>query len=530
MAEIGTTETHRHLMFLLEELVNFLNREKIQCWIDWGTMLGYLRHGNVIPWDYDCDLCAMSDQYDKLLETFKKLSETNEEKEENEYKVGRLLCLPDAYKDDGCLWIKDANYPDSHLGIDVIRYKLIPNSLKEGDIGESGTIVKHCMNEVTCRDYPCEFGGYDFLYNDIFPLKTGFLVGLPILFPNKIEELSRRNYGDKFMEFYPYEEYLKWLLSSSFPNSNSSLSPSLSPSLNPSLSSSQTILSSLTISNIDPKDYPNKDKFLKSPFKSIKEFKTLAQGLAYIKARATNEGASQSEAEPFIVRQCPEFLDVTSGSDIVNRFKKETNVLSWHETETELFNDTYHEGAKLYEDWLLDQLKYNIVDAPSKHLDLLPQELLANLENMGNMKSVVTEPVTEKVTESVTETVTETLSATGKAIDYAICYAMTKKNNLTKYHQDLLGDGWVYLDCGQKVWHIFDVKDLEYLEKHGYSLFSIKDMNFTELVTILDGYMWSKIHVAIMGPKDFIYFPESWPHRVITYDKSFGICGYTKIF
>lgn len=502
MIEIGTTENHRHLMFLLEEFVNFLNREKIQCWIDWGTMLGYLRHGNVIPWDYDCDLCAMSDQYDKLLATFKKLSETNEE---NQYKVGRLLCLPDAYKDDGCLWIKDSNYPDSHLGIDVIRYKLLPNSLKEDQL-----IVKHCMNEDTCRDYPCEFGGYDFLYNDIFPLKTGFLVGLPILFPNKIEELSQRNYGDKFMEYHPYEEYLKWLISSS--NSFSQI---------PNLSSSCSLSPSPTISDIDPKNYPNKDKFLKSPFKIIKEFKSLAQGLSFLSTSETDE--CMSKIEPFIVRQCPEFLDLTSGSDIVNRFKKETNVLSWYETEVELFNDAYHDGAKLYEDWLLDQLKYNIVDAPSKHLDLLPQELLDNLENMDYLSERAS--VTP-----VTETLTETLSPTGKAKDYAICYAMTKKNNLTKYHQDLLGDGWVYLNCGQKIWHIFDVKDLEYLEKHGYSLFSIKDMNFTELVTILDGYMWSKIHVAVMGPKDFIYFPESWPHRVITYDKSFGICGYTKVF
>ena len=479
----NVTESHRHLMYVLEELINFLNREKIEYWIDWGTMLGYKRHGNVIPWDYDCDLCMMESQYQKLLSVFSRFNQhkcdagslPESSNHNTQYKIGRLLCLPNAYNDEGCLWIKDANYPDTHLGIDVIKYKFLAADGMSTD--KTNVVVKHCMNSKTCQEYPCELGGYDFSYDDIFPLKSGFMVGLPVSLPNKIDELIIRGYGPNFMTF-PCKDYLKWVDSVALENSDTAPAPAPVPAP----SSFQMEIAKKI----------GKEKFLGSPFRVMKEFKTLKEGLSFYCS------LPEDKKEPFLVRSPPEFINLQV-TDVVSRFKQEDDVLSWHETETELFNDTYHRGAKLYESWQKDELLYNIVDAPSKHLDLLPPELLDNFKNMSE-----------------------------RAKYYAICYAMTKKNNLTKYHQDVLGDGWVYLDCGTKVWHIFDLKDLQYLEEHGYSVLSLKDMNFTELVSILDGYLWSKIYVGTMGPKDFIYFPQSWPHRVITYDKSFGICGYTK--
>ena len=111
----------KHIMFLLEELINLLNKEKITFWIDWGTMLGYKRHGNIIPWDYDADLNMMSQDYDHLISLFAERDETiprdTKEVGNRKYKIGRLCCLPDAYKDDGCLWIQDAAHPESFLGI-----------------------------------------------------------------------------------------------------------------------------------------------------------------------------------------------------------------------------------------------------------------------------------------------------------------------------------------------------------------------------------------------------------------------------
>lgn len=56
------------LMELIEELLNLCHQHKIELWTDWGTMLGYYRHGNVIPWDNDGDFCLLSHHYVRLLQ------------------------------------------------------------------------------------------------------------------------------------------------------------------------------------------------------------------------------------------------------------------------------------------------------------------------------------------------------------------------------------------------------------------------------------------------------------------------------
>jgi hypothetical protein len=221
-------------------------------------------------------------------------------------------------------------------------------------------------------------------------------------------------------------------------------------------------------------------------FKIIREASSLADGL-------TNTDL------PFIVR-------AGSGSSLIKvdrkllreSFSADKSVLSWYETPTELFNDKYNDGAKLLQEWDSDTLSYNIVDSPNNLHHLLPTELAQNVANLGK-----------------------------RGTDYAICYALTKNNNLTKYHVDELGDGWVYLVDGRKIWHMFSAECREHLEKAGISLFSIKDLSFTELIQLLDGYMWGKVYVSEVGPGDLIYFSRRWPHRVITYEKSFGVCGYS---
>ena len=227
------------------------------------------------------------------------------------------------------------------------------------------------------------------------------------------------------------------------------------------------------------------------PFRPIKRFDSIKSGFD-----ALFTGGKDDE-EPFIVGPCHEFAHVDIPS-LTTLFTHEKNVMCWFETKTELFNDAYIDGNALYTAWLEDRLQFNVVDAPNKHFHLLPPILLDNANN--------------------------NMSEEGQ--EYTICYALTKSNNLTRYHIDKYAQGWVYLACGTKVWHIFAAKDVSYLQEHGYSLFDIKDMEFEELVRILDNYLWGKIFVGEMKGGEFIYFPHLWAHRVVTYDKSFGVCGY----
>ncbi len=52
----------------------FCVRHDLRFWIDWGTLLGALRHGGIIPWDYDMDVCMHKDDYERLLHLFGDLS------------------------------------------------------------------------------------------------------------------------------------------------------------------------------------------------------------------------------------------------------------------------------------------------------------------------------------------------------------------------------------------------------------------------------------------------------------------------
>ena len=60
----------RTLMMRLEQLLVILHRHELVYWPDWGTLLGIERHRNVIPWDYDVDLCLPAADYQKLIAIF----------------------------------------------------------------------------------------------------------------------------------------------------------------------------------------------------------------------------------------------------------------------------------------------------------------------------------------------------------------------------------------------------------------------------------------------------------------------------
>lgn len=46
---------------LLEFTADFMDRHQLTWWLEWGTLLGAVRHGELIPWDYDLD-AGMTEQ------------------------------------------------------------------------------------------------------------------------------------------------------------------------------------------------------------------------------------------------------------------------------------------------------------------------------------------------------------------------------------------------------------------------------------------------------------------------------------
>ncbi|HUT44903.1 MAG TPA: LicD family protein [Sedimentisphaerales bacterium] len=61
---------HKHLIMLLTQLSKMLKDNGIRFWLEFGTLLGAVRNGKIIPWDYDIDISISNDDTLKLLKVF----------------------------------------------------------------------------------------------------------------------------------------------------------------------------------------------------------------------------------------------------------------------------------------------------------------------------------------------------------------------------------------------------------------------------------------------------------------------------
>ena len=56
---------------ILDEVVKFLDNNKIKYFLTYGTLIGAIRHKGFIPWDDDIDIAVPRDDYDRLVSLFK---------------------------------------------------------------------------------------------------------------------------------------------------------------------------------------------------------------------------------------------------------------------------------------------------------------------------------------------------------------------------------------------------------------------------------------------------------------------------
>ena len=69
----GTTlrKAQLRMLDILIEVDKICKKYNIQYWLDFGTLLGAVRHGGFIPWDDDLDITVMRKDYKRLCEVLK---------------------------------------------------------------------------------------------------------------------------------------------------------------------------------------------------------------------------------------------------------------------------------------------------------------------------------------------------------------------------------------------------------------------------------------------------------------------------
>ncbi len=208
-------------LVLLKEMDYVCKQNRLTYWLDFGTLLGAVRHKGFIPWDDDIDLGMPRDDYNKLIEAFK-----HSVRDSNIY-VDFCEC-----KNKPCqLILKVKHKKCEHLFIDIFPYDNMSKVLShEEQLKETKKIkdLRQFLEKEYCnvtqkenlikildqervnllKDYnsgSIYFWGIDYNHhwknwfidkNDIFPLKE--VVFENLLFPciNNTESYLRKVYGD----------------------------------------------------------------------------------------------------------------------------------------------------------------------------------------------------------------------------------------------------------------------------------------------------------------------------------------------
>lgn len=67
-------EIQNHLLELMLVFEKFCKSIGVKFWLDYGTLIGALRHKGFIPWDDDIDVCMMSEDWEKIQRNQDKLA------------------------------------------------------------------------------------------------------------------------------------------------------------------------------------------------------------------------------------------------------------------------------------------------------------------------------------------------------------------------------------------------------------------------------------------------------------------------
>jgi hypothetical protein len=162
--DIGNpNKNHRIILQMLLHTLDVCESIDIDYWADWGTLLGVLRHGNVIPWDWDFDLDFRTNDFEKI-ESIQQNS-----KHSHPLYGYRWYADPPA---PGYVGYEGEGYSIYHLDTEVLGDLVEYRDPIEGEI----------ESELVCKVEPWHYPNVS--VSDIYPLKRVHFLGTSITIPH----------------------------------------------------------------------------------------------------------------------------------------------------------------------------------------------------------------------------------------------------------------------------------------------------------------------------------------------------------
>ena len=125
-------QVQQNQRYILERFQDFCEKHNLHYTLDFGTILGSLRHQGFIPWDDDIDVAMLRSDYDRFLEIAGRHMTQDIFVQSFETDPGFIHCFTRLRLDDSLALQEDWKYLDCHHGIfiDVFPYDTVPEDEK----------------------------------------------------------------------------------------------------------------------------------------------------------------------------------------------------------------------------------------------------------------------------------------------------------------------------------------------------------------------------------------------------------------